>query len=405
MTIKVGLIGKTNTGKTTLFNSATLLNAEISTYPFTTKQPNAGTAYVQTLCVCRELGVKDNPRNSACIDGWRFIPIELIDLPGLIKDAWMGKGLGNQFLSVAVQSNVLLHVVDASGSVDAEGKLSKPGTGDPVQDVYDVEEEMIKWFSKILEGNRKRIIKRLQASKLSLDWVLYKTLAGLAVKREDITTALKSTQLSTKNFEKWTAEDLKAFVWEIRKLSKPTIIVANKMDLPYAEENYQRLVEEFKGVLVVPCCAEAELALRRAEQRGFVSYIPGEETFRVLDETKLSPQQLRALKYVDNRIFAKWMRTGVQFALNLAVFKLLRMNTVYPVDNAEKFSDKAGNVLPDALLVPYDATVYDLAKEIHTELAKTMIYAIDARTGVRLPKDCVVKDRDIIKIVAVKERK
>jgi hypothetical protein len=405
MTVRVGLIGKTNTGKTTLFNSATLLNAEISTYPFTTKQPNVGTAYVQTLCVCRELGVKDNPRNSACINGWRFIPIELIDLPGLIKGAWMGKGLGNQFLSVAVQANVLLHVVDASGSVDAEGKLSKPGTGDPVRDVYDVEEEIIKWVSKILEGNRTHIIRRLQSSKLPLDRVLYKTLAGLTVKREDITAALESTQLSAKNFEKWTADDFKAFIWEIRKLSKPTIIVANKMDLPYAEENYQRLVEKFKGTLVVPCCAEAELALRRAEQRGFVSYIPGEEIFRVLDETKLSPQQLQALKYVNDRVFSRWMRTGVQFALNLAVFKLLRMNTVYPVDNAEKFSDRTGNVLPDVLLVPYDAAVYDLAKEIHTELAKTMIYAIDARTGVRLPKDCIVKDRDVIKIVAVKERK
>jgi len=405
MTVRVGLIGKTNTGKTTLFNSATLLNAEISTYPFTTKQPNVGAAYVQTLCVCRELGVKDNPRNSACINGWRFIPIELIDLPGLIKGAWMGKGLGNQFLSVAVQANVLLHVVDASGSVDSEGKLGKPGTGDPVRDVYDVEEEMIKWISKILEENRTRIIRRLRSSKLPLDRALYRTLAGLTVKREGITATLEATQLSTKNFEKWTADDFKAFVWEIRKLSKPTIIVANKMDLPYAEENYQRLVEEFKGTLVVPCCAEAELALRRAEQHGFVSYIPGEEIFRVLDETKLTPQQLQALKYVNDRVFSRWMRTGVQFALNLAVFKLLRMNTVYPVDNAEKFSDRTGNVLPDILLVPYDSTVYDLAKEIHTELAKTMIYAIDAKTGVRLPKDCIIKDRDIIKIVAVKERK
>ncbi|HID16663.1 TPA: GTPase, partial [Candidatus Bathyarchaeota archaeon] len=137
--IKIGLIGKTNTGKTTFFNSATLLSAEVSTYPFTTKQPNVGRAYVQTICVCRELKVEDNPQNSFCIDGWRFIPIELIDLPGLIKGSWKGKGLGTRFLSVAAQADALLHVVDASGSVDAEGRLTKPGMGNPVLDVYDIE--------------------------------------------------------------------------------------------------------------------------------------------------------------------------------------------------------------------------------------------------------------------------
>jgi ribosome-binding ATPase YchF (GTP1/OBG family) len=91
--LKVGIVGKTNTGKTTLFNAVTLLNAEISNYPFTTKVPNVGVGYVKTACVCRELGVKDNPQNSACINGWRFVPIEVIDLPGLIKGAWAGQAL------------------------------------------------------------------------------------------------------------------------------------------------------------------------------------------------------------------------------------------------------------------------------------------------------------------------
>jgi ribosome-binding ATPase YchF (GTP1/OBG family) len=117
--IRIGLIGKTNTGKTTFFNSATLGKEEIANYPFTTKKPIHGNAYVITLCVHKEFGVQDNPRNSLCKEGWRFIPVELIDLPGLIKGAWEGKGLGNQFLSVAAQSDVLLHIVDASGSIDA----------------------------------------------------------------------------------------------------------------------------------------------------------------------------------------------------------------------------------------------------------------------------------------------
>ena len=140
MPIKIGIIGKTNTGKTTFFNSATLSSSEISTYPFTTKKPESAAATAITLCVHPEFNVFDNPKNSRCVDGWRYIPIELIDLPGLIKDAWQGKGLGNQFLSVAAQSDALLHVVDVSGGIDSSGKISEAGDGDPISDFADIEE-------------------------------------------------------------------------------------------------------------------------------------------------------------------------------------------------------------------------------------------------------------------------
>src|SRR5438445_12470946 len=144
--IRIGIIGKTNTGKTTFFNAATSSTEEVSTYPFTTKKPNTATGQVQTLCVCRELNVTDKPRNSSCVDGWRFIPVEIIDLPGLIKGAWAGRGLGTQFLNVVSQADALLHVVDASGSVDEEGKITKPGMRNPILDAYDIEEKLIIWL-------------------------------------------------------------------------------------------------------------------------------------------------------------------------------------------------------------------------------------------------------------------
>lgn len=122
MVIRIGLIGKTNAGKTTLFNSMTLKSGEISNYPFTTKAADNGIAQAVTLCVHKEFNLADNPKNSKCEEGWRFIPIEVTDLPGLIKGAWMGKGLGNQFLSVAAQSDALLHVVDASGAWTRTGR-------------------------------------------------------------------------------------------------------------------------------------------------------------------------------------------------------------------------------------------------------------------------------------------
>ncbi len=403
--VKIGIIGKTNTGKTTFFDAATLLNAEIANYPFTTKQPNYGVGYTKTFCVCTEFNVKDNPRNSACIDGFRFIPVELIDLPGLIKGAWAGKGLGNQFLSVAAQADALLHFVDASGSVDAEGRTCEPGTGDPAQDVKDIENELVMWMTKILEGKRTQMLRLLESRKYRLKDVLLKAFTGLRVDEVRVLEALKASGLDAKPLSQWSDEDTKSFAAQLRLASKPTIIIANKMDLPTADEGYKRLVDTFKPTPVVSCSAEAELVLRRAEQKGLVRYLPGDEDFRILDQSKLTDKQVWALDYVHKKVLSKWLRTGVQFALNVAVFKLLRMNAVYPVEDEKSLTDHDGNVLPDVFLLPPKATIMDLAREIHTDLAKTLLHAVDARTGLTMPKEYEVRDRDIMKIVAASRRR
>ena len=402
--LKIGLIGKTNAGKTTFFNAATLLSAPVSTYPFTTKKPNAGQAYVKTICVCREMGVKDNPRNSSCIEGARFIPVQLIDLPGLIKGSWMGKGLGTQFLSVASQADALIHIADASGSVDADGKLTKPGMGNPVADVYDIEEELVRWFAKIVEKAIKKLKEHAKKGS-SVDRLFTQDLAGLKITGEHVARALEENALADKDLGRWSREDVWGFAKSIRQISKPTLIIANKMDLAPADKNYVNLVKEFGQAFVLPASSDAELALRRAEQKGYVEYIPGEEVFRVKDKDKLTAEQRAALTYVEQRVFSKWIRTGVQFALNTCVFKLLSMNVVYPVEDIERLADRKGNVLPDVFLVPYNASVGDLAGQVHTDLAKTMLYAVDARTKIRLPADYKLKDRDIVTIVAAAKGK
>ena len=402
--IRIGVIGKTNTGKTTFFNAATLLSAEVSNYPFTTKQPNIGTAYVRTICVCKELGVKDEPRNSACIEGWRFIPVEIVDLPGLIKGSWEGRGLGNQFLSVAAQADALIHVVDASASIDAEGKLTQPGFGNPIVDVYDIEEEIGLWFTKAIAKSLKSVKKKVEAG-TPLKESLSKAVAGLKVRSDHVGKALVNSKLEDKPLKKWNDKDIRLFAQEIRIVSKPTVIMANKMDIANARANYERMTEEFKGSFVIPACGEAELALRRAEEKGFIRYVPGEEKFHVMDESKLTKDQKWALNYVQERVLTRWVNTGVQFAINMCVFKLLNMNTIYPVEDAKRYSDHAGRILPDALLIPYSANVRDLAREIHTELEKTMLYALDARTGLRVPNEYILKDRDVINIVAAARKK
>jgi ribosome-binding ATPase len=402
--IRIGLIGKTNTGKTTFFNSATLATADISNYPFTTKQPSMGNANAITLCVHKEFNLQDNPKNSRCIDGWRFIPVELVDLPGLIKGAWEGKGLGNQFLSVAAQSDALLHIVDVSGSVDAAGRIAEPGSGDPIADIGDIEEELVMWYLKLLEGNRDKISRAIHSG-IDIVSAIADVFRGIGVKEEQVKLALRENQLENHKFDELGPQEIKDFSWSLRDLSKPTLIVANKVDLPSATDNFKRLREEYKDMIIVPASADAELTLRRAANRGLIHYSPGDERFEIKDQSVLTDKQKWALNFIRKDILDEYMRTGVQFAINVAVFKLLRMNTVYPVAEASKLSDKSGNILPDVYLMKSGSTVEDLAKEVHSELAKGLLYAIDIRDGLRLPTNYEIKDRDILSIISTRKKK
>src|SRR5205814_3575804 len=85
------------------------------------------------------------------------------------------------FRSVVSQADALLHVVDASGGVDAEGKITHPGMGNPVIDVYDIEEELILWFKvavdRALQRTKKKSLKtgdrkstRLNSSHLGISY-------------------------------------------------------------------------------------------------------------------------------------------------------------------------------------------------------------------------------------------
>ena len=403
MPIKIGLIGKTNTGKTTFFNSATLSSAEISTYPFTTKKAKTATAYAVTVCVHPEFNVTDNPNNSKCSDGWRYIPIELIDLPGLIKDAWKGKGLGNQFLSIAAQSDALLHIVDVSGSVDASGKISEVGTGDPISDYADIEEELIMWYHKILEGNRDKISKLISSGNDKIE-SLTELYRGIGVKKDHIKDTLKTLGLEDKNFDDFDVQDTKKFATHLRRISKPTLIVANKIDIEGADETFDRIRERYSDSIVVPASADSELSLRRAEQKGLIKYSPGSEQFEIIKPEDLNDKQKNALEFIKKGIMGEYMRTGVQFAINIAVFKLLKMNSIYPVANEEKLSDKKGRVLPDLILMKDGATVNDLANEIHSDLKKGLLYAKDLRYKLRLPLDYQLRDRDVISLISASKK-
>ena len=398
----VGIVGKPNVGKSTFFSAATLATVEIASYPFTTIKPNRGVGYFRTRCVCRDFNVKDNPVNSVCINGTRLIPVELIDCAGLVPDAWQGRGLGNQFLDEIRRADALIHVVDASGSTDIEGRVLKPGAHDPLEDVKFLEKELTMWFAQILKRDWPRIARTVEAGAASLPKLLEERLSGLAIKRNHILEAIRVTELSADKPTRWSDEEFLEFVNNLRKISKPMLIAANKIDLPFADENLERLKET--GYLVIPCCAEAELALRRAAERGLINYVPGSSNFDIIEPERITEKQRGALQIIKEKILDRYGSTGVQDAINAAFKDLLKMIVVYPVEDPEKLTDHYGRVLPEARLVPSNTTARDLAYMIHTELGESFIYAVDARTKRRLGENYVLKDRDVISIVSAKKR-
>jgi ribosome-binding ATPase YchF (GTP1/OBG family) len=398
----LGIIGKPNTGKTTFFSAATLALVEIANYPFTTIKPNRGIGYVRTPCVHVEFDVQDNPKNSLCLDGVRLIPVELIDVAGIVPGAWEGRGLGNQFLDEIRRADALVHVVDASGGTDCEGRLCKAGEHDPVEDIRFLEREITMWMAAILKKDWERLTRTAEAESKDFHGILEERLSGLSIKRHHIFEAIKKTGLNADTPTAWSEDDILKFLDILRRISKPMIIVANKIDLPTARANLEKLMK--LGYTVIPCCAEAELALRRAAEKQLIDYKPGDCNFRILKPEKLSPSQIKALEIIREKILIQNGSTGVQSALNMAYFKLLNMITVYPVEDLEHLADHNGRVLPDAYLVPYGTTARQFAYMIHTELGESFIYGVDARGRKRIGEDTILRDRDVISIVSARKR-
>jgi ribosome-binding ATPase YchF (GTP1/OBG family) len=396
----IGLLGKANVGKSTFFNSATDLSVQMANFPFTTIDPNVGIAFVRINCVCKELGVLDNPSNSRCIDGVRFIPIKLVDIAGLVPGAHSGKGLGNKFLDDARQSDVIIHVVDIAGSTDEEGRPVSLGDGDPLTDIEFVENEFDLWIHSLILKDWNKVVKESENLKQKIEYTISKRLSGLAISEKIIGKAINDLNLNKKPLE-WSNDDLLLLCKQIRQVSKPIIIAANKADLPSAEKNISKL--KSLNRLFFPCVSEAELLLKRALQKNIIYYLPGDSSFEIKNEKNLSDKQKDALITV-SKVLKKFGSTGVQNILNHACFKILDKIVVYPVEDELKFTDKNGNVLPDARIVSKNITAKELANIIHKELGKGFLYAIDARSKQRISAEHILKNNDIIKIVSTTSR-
>ena len=393
----IGLVGKPSVGKSTFFKAATLAEVEIAPYPFTTIKPNHGVGYVKVDCIDKEFNTQCNPNHGFCINHKRFVPIDLMDVAGLVPGASEGKGLGNQFLDDLRQADVFIHIVDVSGTIDEVGKPTE--NYDVTKDVIFLEDELNKWFLGIFMKVWRSFARKVEMEDDNFARAVATQFSGLKVNEEQVKRVLSKSKLPTRA-STWNSEQLLKFASELRKESKPLIIAANKIDTPKGKENYEKLKKTFPEMKIIPCSADSELALREAAKNGVIDYVAGERNFEIKKD--LNDRQKSALEKIKKNVLDEYESgTGVQEILNYAVFNLLGYLAIFPA-GAHKLADSKGKILPDCFLLPPNSTALDFAFFLHTDFGKNFIRAIDARTKKVLGREYQLKNRDALEIITGK---
>lgn len=393
----LGIVGKPNCGKSTFFKACTLADVEIANYPFATIKPNRGAAHVKVRCAELDFDTKCNPRTGFCTDaGERFVPVEVIDVAGLVPGAHEGKGMGLSFLNDLNQADALIQVIDLSGSTNEKGEPVDRLSYDPSEDIAFLERELVHWFDSVLSSSWDKFVRTVDQTDLKKEEAFNKQLSGLGTSELLIKDALKKLDLP-EFLKDWSAENRLSLCSELRKLVKPIIVAANKADVPGAIDNLERIKARFPDVLVIPCSAESELALREADAANIVTYVPGSKEFKVNSQT-LNDRQKKGLEFIQSNVLDDLEGTGVQRVINDAIFNVLDHIFVFP-GGLKKLEDKDGNRLPDCFLIPNGSTALDFAFRVHTDLGKKFIRAVDVKKRLTVGKEHTLKSGDVIEII------
>ena len=432
--MRIGLVGKPNVGKSTFFSAATQSKVAIANYPFCTIEPNVGVAFLPAPlpCPCSDLRITKEaegrlepvleiderkgsicqPRTGSCIAHKRLVPVFMVDVAGLVPGAHSGRGRGNEFLSDLARCDALIQVVDAAGTTDIEG--NPIGVNEDLQACQDsimeehefLVEELSAWIHGIIADGWLRGARRTQAEGVKgMVTFLHEKLSGLGATSQQVKFALEAFRENEDASDQpwdWGIGLKRALAKQLRRAMFPIHVAANKAELAPGESwkvLQSRLAEE--GAILMPTMADAELGLRRAATMGFIEYGPGETDFEFTEQgqQRLKSVQIEALEKMKVTMDG-FGGTGVSILISRVLHESLAHIVTYPVQDETHWTDGDGRILPDALVVPDDSTVKELAYAVHSDLGDGFIKAIDGKSKRVIGAEHELSDGDVIKIHA-----
>lgn len=248
MSLKAGIVGLPNVGKSTLFNAITKKNILAANYPFATIDPNVGMVTVPD----ERLTYLENMYMPKSTVPTTF---EFTDIAGLVKGASKGEGLGNKFLSHIRETDAIVEVVRC---FDDENITHVEGKTDPIRDIEIINVELILADLEIIENRLNKIIKKAETTK-DKEAVL------------EVNTLTKAKESLEKNIPlrmiDFSEEELLVMKNFALLTLKPLIYVANvsEEDVIIGDNQYTTLVKEYaekekSGVIIMCAKMESELA-------------------------------------------------------------------------------------------------------------------------------------------------
>ncbi|WBW75333.1 Obg-like protein ATPase, OLA1-like protein [Schizosaccharomyces osmophilus] len=365
--ILIGFVGKPSSGKSTMLNALTDATAKTGNFPFTTIEPNRAIGYAQVDCACSRFGLEGQcrPIYGGCKKGKRAIPIQLLDVAGLIPGAHTGKGLGNKFLDDLRHANALVHVVDVSGTTDSEGKACRGY--DPSVDIEWLYNEMTAWIGTNLKEKWPNTRRRHIASKANPVHTLQNQFSGYGSNPATTARVLDSLHLNVP-LESWDEATLDRIVSRFVDIKFPTVIALNKIDHPDADANISKIARREDPKRLVLASAVSEVFLRRLAKQGFVKYEEGSEFVDTIDEfpdSELKPlsESLRTkITDIQDMVLFRHGSTGVCNVLARAI-ELLELIPVYSVKNIHNFANNPNDgIFKDCVLVRQGTTAGQVAQ-------------------------------------------